>query len=223
MVSPRTREILLRQEDLIALLQLRGSRARRITSDSFCTFWFDLGDRHLVAAVEEFVPLSQNERDEALAVRPRWNPGHCQVEGKVLFENASIDDVFVVRTVLWFTDHVRFESAQQALAGLPAPTTNTDRKLHEIVAGSSGGHEECVSNPANVSSLTVPVANLVDVGFVAVVNGRSLACFTQANAYLRQTDFVDQLAHDFSECYQLVPLETALSERSDQLQLMVVR
>jgi hypothetical protein len=215
MIAPTTREILLDQESLSALLRLRGARALRIISDGACTFYFDLGDRHLVAAVEEFLPLSQNEHDEALAVRPRWHSGPCTVDGQVLFENASVDDVLVVRTLLWFTDHVQFESGGQALAGLPTPTTETERKLQEIIAGSSGGHEERVSNPSHANLLTVPVANLVDVGFVATVNDRSLACFTQDNAYLRRTDFVDQLTSNFSESYELLSLESVLKRHSN--------
>jgi hypothetical protein len=213
MVAPRTREILLEQESLSALFQLRGTRVRRIISDGACTFYFDLGDRHLIAAVEGFVPLSQNDHDEALAVRPHWHSGSCTMNERVLFENASVEDVLVVRTLLWFTDHVRFKSIDQALAGLPVPTNETERKLREVIAGASGGHDERVSNPSHAKLLTVPVANLVDVGFVAIVNGRSLACFTQSNAYLRQTDFVDKLAHDFSESYELLSLEAALKGR----------
>lgn len=214
MLASRTREILLSLEDIGALIELRGTRTLRIISDEVCAFWFDLGSRHLAATVEEFIPLSQNDHDEALAVRPRWHLGPCQSDGRVLFENAVVEDVSIVRTLLWFTDHVRFTTEEEALAGMALPTTQIEEVLHQIIAQSSGGHDECVSNPAKAVGLTVPVANLVDVGFVALVEGRSLACFTQANAYLRQTDFVDQLSLDFSESYQLISLETALRSRS---------
>lgn len=190
-----------------------SSHAR--SSDETCSFWFDFGSRHLLACTEVFVPLSQNHGDEALAVRPHWQSGPSPYNGRVLFENAPVEDVFVVRTLLWFTDHVLYGSAAQALADVPQPKTETERILYAALASSSGGHEERLSNPLDSSLVTVPVANLVDAGFVALVGGRSLACFAQSNGYFRQSDFVDGLTGAFSARYQLVPLEDALQDRNN--------
>jgi hypothetical protein len=209
MLGPRTRDILFSSEHLAALRELRGARPRRIVSDGLFTFWFDLGDRYMIASVAEFTPLSQNAHDEALAVRPQWRSGPCDCEGEVLFDNALITDVLIVRTLLWFTDHTDFHSERDALAGLPEPTTETERTLQRALAGSTGGHQECVSRPADMVTIEAPVANLVDVGFIAVVNDRKLACFTQINAYAREADYVDALKHDFSSCYEALPLNGA--------------
>jgi hypothetical protein len=63
MVSPRTRDILLSHEDLVALLELRGVRARKIISDGACTFWFDV-------AVASAVHASDGSQDVGAMLLP---------------------------------------------------------------------------------------------------------------------------------------------------------
>ncbi|APR83444.1 Hypothetical protein A7982_08793 [Minicystis rosea] len=202
---------MLSREEVLALLELRGRGSCRILSDGVSSFWFDFGVRHLAALTQELVPASQNEHDEALAVRPRWHDGPCCVAENVLFEDVRIDDVVVVRSLLWFTDHVLFQTPEEALAGLPPPRNETERSLAHILAQTTGGHDEVVTNPRLISEVHAPVANLVDVGFIVVVRGRALACFAQTNAYLRQADFVDELRHDFAQSYERIPLEAAFT------------
>lgn len=198
------------RSEIFALRELRGTSPDRVISDEVCTFWFDLGLRHLAAPTVEFQPLSQNSHDEALAVRPCWRDGPCTEDGRVVLRNAPIAELFLVRTVLWFTDHVLFRSAEEALSGRPPARNDADRALHRVLASSTGGHSECVSHPDLIPEIDAPVANLVDVGFVVLFEGQALGCFARGNSYLRSSDFVDVRSNDFRMSYELISLETAL-------------
>ena len=125
-MSLELRNIAFSQEELRALQKLRGSTPERIICDEV-SFWFEFRDKCLSVTFCEYVPLSQNEHDEALALRPQWHDSPSRPEGRILFENKTVEDILVVRTLLWFTDHVVFASREQALAGLPPPRNDTDR------------------------------------------------------------------------------------------------
>jgi len=55
-----------------------------------------------------------------------------------------------------------------------------------------------------------PVANLVDVGFLAWVDGSILGCFSDNNCFTRLADFVDPTAPEFLTRYEVLPLQRAM-------------
>ena len=218
-MSLKLKNIAFSQEELRALQKLRGSTTTRIICDEV-SFWFEFREKCLWVTFCDYAPLSQNEHDEALALRPQWHdspPWHespSRPKGRILFENKKIEDILVVRTLLWFTDHVVYASREQALAGLAPPRSDTDRVLVDVLAKSTGGHDECITHPSLSHLVEAPVANLVDVGFLAHVGGRHLACFTQSNSTLRDGDFVDEL-DDFTTSYATVTLDDAMDQLAE--------
>ena len=89
-----------------------------------------------------------------------------------------------------------------------------DRVLLDVLAKSTGGHDECVTHPSLSHLVEAPVANLVEVGFLAYVGGRHLACFTQSNSTLRDGDFVDEL-DNYTTSYASVTLDDAIEQLAE--------
>jgi hypothetical protein len=53
-----------------------------------------------------------------------------------------------VRTFLYFTDHIIFETPEQAISGLPNQT-ETDRAILQITSKATGAHEQIICHPGS--------------------------------------------------------------------------
>lgn len=209
----QVRKHLFTFEELAVLATMRGTTFERVVSDRIYSFRFELRDHGWEARPQDFPPLSQNTTDELLAVRVR--PLHrlpaMQDDDTIIATNVPLLEILVVRTLVWFTDHVDFTSPEEAAAGLPQPKSEVDQKLQEMVRKSTGGHEEVVTHPAQADDVEAPCANLVDTGFIARTEEADLACFSWRNGFIRESDYVcDANRDDVLSHYELIPLDRLL-------------
>ena len=190
--------------------QLRGFVGRRfdrILSDGFCVFRFVAAGEVLDARTTELVATSQNYADEIFAVRlfPSNEPGEDDVTWKLVASDIEVESVHIVRALVWFTDQQTFSTRAEALAHGSA---ETDATIREMIAGATGGYEEVTTHPSEIETVEAPVANLVDVGFVARVGGLDLACFAWWNWINRESDYIsDENRAEVLAHYELVPLD----------------
>lgn len=165
----------------------------------------------MAAEPEDHVALSQNPHDEIIFVRlaRREEPYALRNDDQVLFERKPVARVWIARTVVWFTDHMAYDSAEEAVAG--AGAEKTKGFLRELLRSASGGYQEVVTHPSRAHLVESGLANMVDAGFVARVAGKDLACFSFWNSIVREADFLDR-CRDILDCYELLPLEDLFSE-----------
>ena len=193
--------------------QLRSFVGRKfdgIFSDGVLAFRFVSGTEIWDASPVDSLASSQNEDDEIVAVRLAPATGTTD-RGiwNLLASGVSIEDIHIVRALVWFTDHREFAGREDALTGAPAPRDAVDEQVRELIAGSTGGHEEVITHPSAIETVDAPVANLVDVGFVARVEELELACFAWGNSFIRECDYITEKNRaDVLHHYQLVALDS---------------
>lgn len=208
-VPPKITRHAFTDAELDQLRGFVGRRFDRILSDGVCAFRFVAGDDVLDAMTKEFVASSQNGWDEILAVRvvAVEEPVEDPSAWKLVASGMEVEAIHIVRALIWFTDHETFATRDDALDGVPEPSNETEERVRELIAETTGGHDEVTTHPSELEMVEAPVANLVDVGFVARVGGLDLACFAWWNAFIRESDYIsDQNRADVLAHYELVPL-----------------
>lgn len=167
----------------------------RIITDGF-KMVFDYQSFYILALPSDHDAASQNKYDEAINASftrysSRYQEGNSD---KTLYVNKSIAKIWLVRTILYFTDNELLTSEEEATAGLPQPKADFDRKLHKIFGGAINGHSEIVCRPDSeeLKHVNPNYSNLVDAGIVLEVDGKFLACYADSNGYLLKTSFLDE-------------------------------
>lgn len=199
----------LYDENTLELLKhLLRQPPKRIFSDEFMEVVFDYGNFHIIAFPEDFAAASQNDTDEAIRIKftrldsvfvPRENE-------RVLFENALINRLWILRTLLYFTDHVTYESKEQAIAGL-LNETETDKKILEVLENVTGGHDEVVCHPKGevAAQVNKDFANLIDVGVALEINDKCFVCFSQNNSFSAKGQIVSlEELEEIAGCYDFI-------------------
>ncbi len=179
--------VLAYEENTIALLKLlKRQTPERIFSDEHNQVVFDYRDFHIAAFPENLDAASQNEFDEMINAKfERVNSTYQPNEhDKLLFQNTAISRLWILRTLLYFTDHVLYNSEAEALGDFEIKS-ETDNAIADLLRQTSGGHEEVVCHPKSdeAKSVNQEFANLIDAGVMFEIDGKLLMCFSWKNGY----------------------------------------
>ena len=136
--------------------------------------------------LEEPEAASQNKNDlarrvELTQIDNRFKPDKYE---QTMYEGVWISRIWIVRTLLYFTDHIIFETPEQAISGLPNET-ETDKAILQITSKATGGHEQIVCHPESeeVAQVNKDFANLIDAGVILELDGKTLGCFSYFNSF----------------------------------------
>ena len=198
-------------EDTLDLLNsLKRQTPKRITSDEYSVS-FDYGDFHIVASPEDFEAASQNDFDEVIRVKFERVDSSLQLGEleKVLFQNTAIDRIWILRTVLYFTNHETYNSEEEALGDFQIES-ETDEILAETLRKCTGGHQEIVCHPtaAKDEKIDPEFSNLVDAGIMLEIDEHHLMCFSHNNSFFSvgRVMSVDELKTDVIPYYEFVEI-----------------
>ena len=197
-------------EDTIALLKfLKQHTPKRIFSDDFIEVIFDYDNFHIIATPEDFVAASQNEFDEITNAKfersdSKFKPREID---NLLFQYKAISRMWILRTLLYFTDHILYENETEALGNFEI-NSETDQAIADIMRNATGGHDEIVCHPkgAEAKSVNEEFANLVDAGIMLEIDKKLLMCFSWNNSYsvVGRTMSLNELKEDVAPFYEFI-------------------
>ena len=166
--------------------RLKNQPPKRILSDEFYHVGFDYGETHILATPKDFLADSQNGDDEAITIEfVEFNsPYKIHESERVIFDNSIISRIFILRTLLYFTDHINYKNKEEAIAKM-SPEEKADKVLYKILSETTGGHEEVICKPQSedAKKLNSDFANLVDAGIMLEIDGKCLSCFSNHNGF----------------------------------------
>lgn len=181
----------------------------RIYSDEFYHVGFDYGESHILATPEDFVANSQNESDEAIAIKfVEENSAYVvSKDEKLIFKNAPITRLWIMRTLLYFTDHVTYKNKEEAIANMSEEEKN-DEILGGILSESTGGHEEIVCHPKSLEAKEVDekYSNLVDAGIMMEIDKKYYICCSLFNGFSAHAQILSlqELKEDIANQYEFI-------------------
>ena len=184
---------------------------KRIFSDEFYCVVFDYSDFHITVMPEDFVAASQNDSDEMINAKFERVDSVFQPNenDKLLFQGKAICRLWILRTLLYFTDHVLFHSEEEALGDFEIKS-ETDKSIADIMRKTTGGHDEVVCHPrsAEAKSVNKEFANLVDAGLMLEIDDKLLMCFSWNNSFsiVGRTMSLDELKEEVAPFYEFVEL-----------------
>ncbi len=203
---------LLYNENTIALLkQLNRNAPERIFSEEFYCVVFDYGDFYITAKPEVSAADTQNDSDEAIAVKFERIDSSFQPNDsdKLLFQSKAIDRLWILRTLLYFTNHILYSSEEEALADFGIES-DTDEVLTDILSKATGGHDEVVCYPksAEAKNINKEYANLVDAGVMLEIEGKLLMCFAWKNGFqvVGRIMSLDEVKEGVAPYYEFIEL-----------------
>ncbi|MDJ0571070.1 MAG: hypothetical protein QNJ53_18760 [Pleurocapsa sp. MO_192.B19] len=178
---------LLYKEDTITLFKfLKCQTPKYIYSDGHCQVIFNYQNFHIIAFPEDLIAASQNKFDEIIRVKFEYIDSAFQPKeyDKLLFHGKAIDRLYILRTILYFTDHVLYNSEAEALGDFEIET-GIDRVLADMMRKSTGGHDEVVCHPKSEEAKNVDkeFSNLVDAGIMLQIDNKLLMCFAWDNRF----------------------------------------
>lgn len=190
---------------------LKQHTPERIFSDEHYCVVFDYGDFHVTATPEDFVAASQNDSDEAIQAKFERVDSTFQPRGgeKVLFQRKAINRLWILQTLLYFTDHVLFTSEAEALGDFKIES-ETDKAMADIMRKTTGGHDEVVCHPksAEAGGVNKEFADLVDAGVMFEIDGKLLMCFSWNNGFwvVGKIMPLDELKEEVAPFYEFVEM-----------------
>ena len=204
--------ILAYEENTITLFDfLKRHTPKRVFSDEHMQVIFDYGDFHISAFPEDFVAASQNKSDEMInakfeRVDSTFRPNE---QDKMLFQGKAISRLWILRTLLYFTDHILFNSEAEVLGDFEVKS-DTDKAIADILRQTTGGHDEVVCHPKSdeAKETNQEFANLVDAGVMLEIDGKLLMCFALSNAFqvVGRVMSLEQLKEEVVPCYEFVEI-----------------
>ncbi len=183
----------------------------RIFSDEFYHVAFDYGNQYILATPDDLVAATQNNSDEAITVKFVKHKAEYveDADESLIFEHQSITRLWVMRTLLYFTDHKTFENEEEALTSMNMKD-NPDQILKDIMSKTTGGHEKIVCHPKSQEAKQVDKvhANLVDAGIMLEIDGQYYICCSLFNSFstYAQIKTLEQIQEDIASLYDFIEL-----------------
>ncbi|MEM8830143.1 MAG: hypothetical protein AAGE96_12410 [Cyanobacteria bacterium P01_G01_bin.19] len=176
---------LLYEKSTITLFEfLKRQTPKNIYSDGYLNVIFGYRTFHINALPEYFDAASQNKNDEIIRVRFEYIDSTFEPKEhhQLLFQGKTISRLWILRTLLYFTDHVFYNSEAEALGDFQVKT-KIDRVIADIMRKSAGGHDEIVCHPKSIEaeSADKKFSNLVDTGIMLEIDSKLLMCFSRDN------------------------------------------
>jgi hypothetical protein len=147
---------------------------------------FDFGKHHILATPRDYPAATQNKFDEVIRIEfdEVDSPYHPQESEQVVLDNPSIRKVFVLRTVVYFSNEVTYKNRSEAVSRMNEEE-KSDPILSKLLSEATGGHEEIVCNPGSdeIATLNTRFTNLVDSGILLETDQGYLTCFSNGNGF----------------------------------------
>lgn len=194
--------------DLFKLL--KHYTPHRILSDGFCEVIFDYANFYIIATPEVYVAASQNKFDEVInaefkRINSVFEPKKSDL---LLFQNNRVSRLWILRTMLYFTDDVVYNS-DEAIKNIEIEA-ETNPILADLMRKSTSGHSEVVCHPQSVEAKSVnkEFANLVDAGIMLQIDNQLLICFSYHNGFgiYGKTMSPDVIEEDVTPFYELIEI-----------------
>ena len=195
------------RENIVALFEfIKHNTPKRIFSDRHCQVIFDYEDFHVVAVPDVFVAASQNEFDEIISAEFKQIDSAFQPSqyDKLMFQNKAIDRLWILRTMLYFTDYVPFNNEAEAVDG------ETNSILANLMKKSPGRYEEVVCHPKSkeAESVNKEFANFVEAGIMLEIDRQLLMCFASCNGFciVGKTMPLDEIEKEVAPFYEFIEI-----------------
>ena len=166
---------------------------------------------HILALPDSLEADSQNKFDEAIPLIFSMQESAHVPSGKMslLCKNLSIEKIWIMRTLLYFTDYTEFQSKDEALAGYPIPENDLQRDIYDLIGESTGGYNELVTNPNSEEAGMVKkeFANLVDKGILfQTTNSQIFGCYAPQNSYSVECKKIEEymFQEEITPYYELI-------------------
>ena len=203
------KEFLYTAETLELFRTMIRQKPKEVICDNVeAAFIFDT--YHILAQLISLEADSQNKSDESITlVFSRRNSAYVS-NGSVtsLVKNKSIEKIWIMRTLLYFTDFKAFETKGEAVAGLDKPASRLQESIYELLMTSTGGYDEIIAHPNSSEAEVVnkDFANLVDKGILLQVDGKFIGCFAPKNWFRIESEFFTEeaLKEKVMPYYQLI-------------------
>ena len=199
-------------ENTVALFELlKRQTPKLIYSDEYMQVIFDYEDFHIAVFPEDSIAASQNKSDETITAKFERVDSAFQPNehDKLLFQHKAISRLWILRTLLYFTDHVLYNNEAEALEAFEVKS-KTDEAIADILRQTTGGHEEVVCHPKSVEAESVneEFANLVDAGVMLEIEGKLLMCFAWNNGFqvVGRVMSLDELKEGVAPFYEFIEL-----------------
>ena len=198
-------------EDTVTLFKfLKHYPPDRIYTDKFDRVIFDYRNFHFVAESDAFRGFSQDKDCEVLLadfkrINLVFQPS---ADYELMFQAKAIERLWILQTLLYFTDYIVFNSEAEALGDFEVKT-----KADEIIANlkkNSRAREEIVCHPDSEEAKSVnrEYANLIDAGIMLEIDSQLLMCFSWCNSFgvVGDTMSIDEIKEDVAPFYKLIKI-----------------
>jgi len=175
----------------IGLIQhLLNNQPKKIWWDFVC-YIFDYGNYHLSLDCIDKKADTQNDFDEAIIAELNRidKPFKPTEHTKLVCENKNIDKVYIVRTLLYFSNFQNYSETKKLVNRIghkiKSILKGKNDPFDNLIAQSSGGGEEIICHPKSEEADNVNPAysNLLDVGLLIEIEGKGLKAFLENNGY----------------------------------------
>lgn len=185
----------------------------RIFSDGYgIRVVFDYTDFHIAVGPNVFAAASQHKYDEVIiADFQRINSVFQSNEGDILlFYNNRINRLWILRTMLYFTEEIIYNSETEVLKN-QAIETEPNPVIADLIRQSNSVHSEVIYHPRSVEVKKVnpEFVNLVDAGIMLEIDDKLLACFSCHNGFglIGRTMSLDEIKEDITPFYELIEID----------------
>ena len=184
------RKYIYKETDIKLIRHLKNIRPLKIWYN-FTFYVFDYGNYHLILECVDKVAKSQNKFDEAIiAELTQRNEKYVPDEhSKLICENKSIDNIYIVRTLLYFSDFRYFSKPEKIANRIKYKVKsfiNGKREPIDIIkSGITGIGNEYVCHPKSkeTKSIDLNYTNLLDVGLLIEIENKYIKAYIQSNGF----------------------------------------
>ena len=184
------REYIYTETEIELIRYLKNNTPLKIWYN-YVFYVFDYGKYHLTLDCVDKEAISQNKSDEAIVAElTRRNETYVPDENsKLICEKKRINNIYTVRTTLYFSDFRNFTRSERIANRLKYKVKSFIKGKKEpidiIKSGITGVGTEYICHPKskNLKNVDLNYANLLDVGLLIEIENKYLRAFLQSNGY----------------------------------------
>ena len=173
------------------VLHLLNNQPKKIWYDYVC-YIFDYENYHISLDCICREADTQNMFDEAIIAELSRidKPFEVTEHTELVCENKNIDSIYIVRTFLYFSTFQKYSESKvlvnRIVHKLKSILTGRNDPFDELFSQSTGGSEEIICHPKSeeVNKVNPDDSNLLDIGLLLVIEGKSLKAFVENNGFV---------------------------------------
>ena len=191
------KNILLDDKEKLMLVELMNDNCRKLFYDDVNIALEMTSKLFLIGPVSE-KPETQNDDGEALPIGIDELPSFEKYEKRmeIFSENIKIDDIWVLRTLLYFSDF-RPTIHQYINENINYDVTGV-KAIEELMRMSTGGYSEFLANPESDEAqrqLNNRFTNLMDAGLIFKTNAGCITYYSLYNSITRKLEIQEDPFH----------------------------